>query len=403
MTTSSNLGFGERDFLHTSSLDSGSRSGESQLESFWDMPTLKKTPKFEIGEEIADGDVTVREIKYEVPASDGRPIRIFAYYAYPAVKRNRKLPAIVWVHGGGSIADRNAVLHWASLGYAALAMDLPGKGGEARAKSRSEGPDMSDPLIFTVTPSPRESYLYLCVNSVCRAISFLQSREEVDPARIGVLGYSWGGVITLLANGIDDRIAAACTVYGAGYIFEESFWSHGQYARLSLEEKKLWREYFDPSSYLRSLHGKMLFVGATQDIYYPLCSFVKTYRDAACAKALYIVLNKNHELDETGEKTIERWFDWALRSGLTLPSIELKKANAGFELSTKDTSKIAGVSLAVTDSTDYTRAEWRSAELKFENGKWKADLPKHAASALVTVRDEFGGAVAEVLRLTNAR
>lgn len=403
MTTSSKLGFGEYDSLHTSGFASGSHSGESTLESFWNMSMLKEVPKSEIGEEVTVGDVIVREITYEVPASDGRPIKVFAYYGYPAAKKNRKLPAIVWVHGGGSIADRNAITRWASLGYAALAMDLPGKGGEARAASRSEGPDMSDSLIFTVAPSPRDSYLYLCVNSVCRAVSFLQSREEVDPERIGVLGYSWGGVITLLANGIDDRIAAACTVYGAGYIYEESFWSHSQYAKLSFKDKKLWREHFDPSSYLKSLHGKTLFVGATLDIYYPLRSFVKTYREAACAKALYIVLNKNHELDEAGEKTIERWFDWALRDGLPLPSVELKKTKAGFELSAKDPSQITGVSLAVTDSTDYTKAEWSSAELKAENGKWKADLPKHTASALVTARDGLGGAIAEVLRLTNNR
>ncbi len=399
MPMSSNLGFGEHNSLHASGLDSDSYSSEDALKSFWDLPALKKAPKSEVGEEIIEGNVIVREIIYEVPASDGKPIKIFAYYAYPAAKKNGKLPAIVWVHGGGSIADRNAVVHWASLGYAALAMDLPGKGGEARAKSRSEGPDMSDPLIFTVAPLPRESYLYLCVNSVCRAISFLQSREEVDSTRIGVLGYSWGGVITLLANGVDDRIAAACAVYGSGYIYEESFWSHGQYAELSFKDKRLWREHFDPSSYLKSLHGKTLFVSATQDIYYPLRGFVKTYREAECAKALYIALNKNHDLDEIGKKTIERWFEWALRSGPVLPSIEVKKTKTGFELSAKEPSQIASVSLAITDSADYAKAEWTSAELKAENGKWKASLSQNNPSALVYACDVLGGAVVEVLRL----
>ena len=97
-------------------------------------------------------------------------------------------------------------------------MDLPGKGGPHREKSRSEGPDMTDENIFKVTPSPKNSYLYLSVNAVCRAISVMQAQKEVDASRIGVLGFSWGGVITLLVNGIDSRVTAACTVFGLSLI-----------------------------------------------------------------------------------------------------------------------------------------------------------------------------------------
>jgi dipeptidyl aminopeptidase/acylaminoacyl peptidase len=65
------------------------------------MSMLKKVLKFEIDEEVTVGDVIVREIAREVPASDGRQIKVFAYYEYPVAKKNKNLPAIVWVHCGG--------------------------------------------------------------------------------------------------------------------------------------------------------------------------------------------------------------------------------------------------------------------------------------------------------------
>ncbi len=400
MSTYSSGGFGD---VGAGFAPSSPRTASTVTSSFWDLQALKQPSKASVaGEavETVDGtEVVVREVTYEVPASGGEKIKAFAYYAFPAPKRNTKLPGLVWVHGGGSIADKPSVLHWASLGYAAIGMDLPGKGGEAREKSRSEGPDMSDKLIFTVTPSSKSSYLYLCVNSVCRAITFLSEQKEVDPTRIGVLGYSWGGVITLLANGIDDRIDAACTVYGAGFIPDESFWSGGEVAKLSSRDKKTWREHFDPASYAKSLHGKTLFVGATQDIYYPLRSFVKTYQAAACSKSLYLALNKNHELDDAGGRDIERWFDWALRSGPALPSLRVKRGKTSVDVTAKGGKPIVGLTVATAESTDFAKASWKTEDVKAPGGTCKLDPPKPAVACVVFARDDSGGASAEVLNL----
>jgi dipeptidyl aminopeptidase/acylaminoacyl peptidase len=42
-----------------------------------------------------------------------------------------------------------------------------------------------------------------------RVIDFLGSLPEVDPARIGMYGISWGGRTTLYAAALDTRLAAA--------------------------------------------------------------------------------------------------------------------------------------------------------------------------------------------------
>ena len=373
------------------------------IEAFWNVQALKSAPKAEtLGEsteKVGDVEVTLSEVLYESPAAQGGPIRVFAYYGVPVSKKGGKLPAIVLVHGGGGLADRNWVLDWASRGYAALAMDLPGKGGPGREKSRSEGPDMIDDNIFKVSPSPRESYLYAAVNAVCRAVSFLSERKEVDRSRIGVAGFSWGGVITLLANGIDDRIAAACTVFGAGFIPDESCWVQGALKKLSQHEKKVWRENFDPSSYLGSLHARMLFVEATQDAYYPLRSFMRTYEGARCEKSLCLVLNKNHEWDEPTYANIRRWFDWALKSGPPLPSVRVKRTGRDIQVTVKGAEKGLAVMLAGADSTDYGKAVWTTTEMTGKDGVWRAEAPAASKPSFVLVRDKDGGCVAASVQL----
>ena len=44
---------------------------------------------------------------------------------------------------------------------------------------------------------------------VLRAVDFLQSLPEVDPAAIGIYGISWGGRTAMYAAALDERIAAA--------------------------------------------------------------------------------------------------------------------------------------------------------------------------------------------------
>ena len=57
-----------------------------------------------------------------------------------------------------------------------------------------------------------------------RAVDFLEARPAVDPARIGCLGISGGGMITLFTAALDTRIKAALV---SGYLnsFHDSIMS----------------------------------------------------------------------------------------------------------------------------------------------------------------------------------
>lgn len=65
--------------------------------------------------------------------------------------------------------------------------------------------------------SPCNHEWYLRIVGMRRALSFLQSRAEVDPVKFGVRGHSTGGVMTVY-TAIDPRVKAAVpSVGGCGF------------------------------------------------------------------------------------------------------------------------------------------------------------------------------------------
>ncbi|WP_254054139.1 hypothetical protein [Singulisphaera sp. GP187] len=81
---------------------------------------MKKQPHATWGAETG----LIREVDYDGEPFQGRPTRVFAYYAKP--KGEGHFLAMLLAHGGGGAAFRKWAQHWAERGYAALAMDLAG-------------------------------------------------------------------------------------------------------------------------------------------------------------------------------------------------------------------------------------------------------------------------------------
>ncbi len=364
--------------------------------TFWDMTALKSAPQVtvtrETTEQVGAVSVTVRELTYDIPV-DALTFEIFAYYAYPTNRGSARLPGMVLVHGGGGTADKNWATSWAAKGYGSLAMDLPGK-GSGRDASRSEGPDMTNPSIFLVSPSPKNSYLYSAVIAVCRAVSLMANQPEIDPVRIGMLGRSWGGVITQIANGIDDRLAAACTVFGAGYIPEDSAWVNEGLTNLDWSGWKAWRDHYDPSGYFSTEHAQTLYIGATNDAAFPLRSFAKTTQNTGCPKAVCYALNKNHADDDTTNKTTDRWFECTLQAGAPLPAISVTAANGLLAAKATGSQPIASLALATANSADLPGAVWTSTDVaKSADGTWSVSQPGASVPYMLIARDATGAGV----------
>ena len=191
----------------------------SRVTGPWNLRELRAVPAATFGTRSN----FVQEIYYEGEPLAGKATRIFAYYARPATG-NGPFPAMLLVHGGGGKAFREWAEHWAQRGYVALAMDLAGNGPGGRLPDG--GPDQDDSTKFRdfAESEANQMWTYHAVAAVIRGHSLLAAQPEVDPKRIGITGISWGGYLTCIVAGIDDRLKVAVPVYGCGFLMDNSVW-----------------------------------------------------------------------------------------------------------------------------------------------------------------------------------
>ncbi len=244
--------------------------------TIWDIENIYKVPAYKtLSADSALG------IVYEGLSYKGHAQPVFAYYASPGtIAGNRSLdhdlPAVVLVHGGGGTAFREWALMWARKGYAAIAMDLRGNGpGKKHMDNGFEEPGGETPY-FTITPALDEQWMFQAVADVILAHNLLRSMPGVDGSRTAITGISWGGIITCLMAGVDDRYRVAVPVYGCGFLLENSSMRKGLLL-LDSAQRQTWVQQYDPSRYIGKTRMPVLFVNGTNDGHFYLDSYAKTY------------------------------------------------------------------------------------------------------------------------------
>lgn len=271
----------------------------------WDMAALEKPPASEPAEGFeAEG---VRALYYEGLPYRGQPTRVFAWYGVPAQAPGEKLPAMVLVHGGGGTAFAEWVRLWTGRGYAAIAMDTCGAVPRGSYNKWDRAPQPGPPGWgdFANAELPLEDqWPYHAVADVILAHSLIRSFPEVDPARIGITGISWGGYLTCIVAGVDSRFAFAAPVYGCGHLGENSAWVDTLNG-FAPAAKTRWLAHWDPSVYLPRSTMPMLWVTGTNDFAYPLDSLQKSYDDAAGPQTLAVRMRMDHGHGGAGENPEE--------------------------------------------------------------------------------------------------
>ncbi len=99
------------------------------------------------------------------------------------IGNSQKLPAVLILHGSSGVDSRGDFYQVAlnAAGFVTLQIDMWEARGVNSAANRPAAPILTYPDAFA-------------------ALNFLAAQTEVNPARIGVLGFSWGGVISLMAS-----------------------------------------------------------------------------------------------------------------------------------------------------------------------------------------------------------
>jgi dipeptidyl aminopeptidase/acylaminoacyl peptidase len=140
----------------------------------------------------------------------------------------KKYPLILYIHGGPNGQDQHAFgvdrELFAASGYVVLAVNYRGSDGRGAAFQRAIYADWSNKEVVDL------------LGAVDEAIK----AGIADPERLGVGGWSYGGILTDAVIATDPRFKAA--VSGAGSALQLSMYGHDQYiGQYELELGQPWK------------------------------------------------------------------------------------------------------------------------------------------------------------------
>jgi dienelactone hydrolase len=115
---------------------------------------------------------------------------------------------VIALHGTGGNKEGQLPLLRELAGAGFLAVAIDGRYHGARASSPKGTADYADAILRAYRTGREHPFFYDSVWDVMRLIDYLGTRADVDPARIGVIGFSKGGIEAYLAAAVDPRIAA---------------------------------------------------------------------------------------------------------------------------------------------------------------------------------------------------
>ncbi len=118
----------------------------------------------------------------------------------PDLQPGERRPAFLVLHGfGGNKEGRGSIViadQLAEWGYITIRFDFRGCGESEGVRGR-----------------------ILCLEQVAdtsNAVSYMAGRPDVDPARIALVGSSFGAAVAIYTGGVDDRVAAVISSGGWG-------------------------------------------------------------------------------------------------------------------------------------------------------------------------------------------
>ena len=341
----------------------------------------------------------VKAIFYDGLPYQGKPTRVFAWIGFPKTEPGTKVPGMVLVHGGGGTAFARWAQLWVSRGYAAIAMDNCGQLpiGKYNHWQQDEQGGPSSSVRFTQPIDPiGDAWSYHAATDVVLANSLLRSMPQVDADRIGLTGISWGGYLTCIVAGMDDRFKFAAPVYGCGFLGEDSVWrDNGEFNKMGPEKLARWLSLWDPSVYLPAAKMPMLWIDGTNDFAYPLDSLQKSYRLPTGPRTLCTKVRMPHG-HPTGEapEEVHAFADAILMGGRPLAKITDQGRGDRDVWATFDAAaKIAHADLNFTkDEGAWQKRKWETiaATLIPDEHKVTAKLPEGVRVYYLNLVDDRG-------------
>jgi len=196
----------------------------------------------------------------------------------PSYEAGKAYPTLVWIHGGPCMQDDHALLFdtyplqlerqiFAAHGYAVLAINYRGSSGRGAEFAKSIFGDWGNREVVDLLAG---------VDDAVR-------KGIADPARLGIGGWSYGGISTDYTIASDARFKAA--ISGAGSALQLSMYGSDEYIRqyrIELgppwRDRDLWLKVSYPFFHADRIRTPTLFMGGEKDFNVPIIGGEQMYQ-----------------------------------------------------------------------------------------------------------------------------
>lgn len=237
--------------------------------------------------------------------------RVHAKYLRPRQSQGRH-PAVVQFHGySGSAGDWQEKLAYVSQGYSVAALDCRGQGGLSEDVGGVKGNTLRGHIIRGLDdPDPKNLLYRSLFLDAAQLAGLVMAMPEVDPARVGAMGPSQGGGLTLACAALEPRIKRAAPLFPFLCDYQR-VWEM-DLAKDAYEELNIYFRRFDPRherdrdtftrlGYIDCQHlapriraEVLMFTGLMDTVCPPSTQFA-AYNKITSAKSMVIYPDFNHE------------------------------------------------------------------------------------------------------------
>lgn len=139
--------------------------------------------------------------------------RIHAKFARPRQIKTAH-PAVLLFHGyTGNCGDWYDKMVYSAAGLSFAALDCRGQGGLSEDKGGVPGSTMNGQIIRGLEGTPEQLLFRQIFLDTAQLAKIVMEMPDVDPRRVGAMGGSQGGGLTLACSSLEPRIARCVPVF----------------------------------------------------------------------------------------------------------------------------------------------------------------------------------------------